>query len=257
MATLQRPQLAIINVSPGPLEHVEPVKFSGFSGQTVPREPDAKSTWLVAPPSAPVVTAPSVSKAGNRSTTKPATLSPPSLAGNAPAVSENAPDQSAMSAFATNMVSGMSSDNIDSLVSLYGERVDYQDKGAIGPEDIRNDFRQYFEKWPQTSWQLTGPVNMQPIEGSNYKLTFPISFDARNPSTGKRASGNARETMVVAQDGTGTWKIIYQRENVTHAEKLRAPGKGKPVKGERYLPSDRDNENAEEMIRRLRSLFPR
>jgi hypothetical protein len=96
------------------------------------------------------------------------------------------------------------------------------------------------------------------MEHGRYKVSFPISFDANNPATGKRVSGNARETMVIGQDAGGSWKIIYERQKVLPVGKAHEQAARKHVKGERYDPgSDKARENVDEIARRLQSLFPR
>lgn len=247
LAARQTPQLIIRNVAAPRLDRIQPVAFTSSSGQAVAKSGEAKTNWLVTPPSAPVV------KATTKSSTPVPGLTKPAFADSSGAL-----DQELASVFVEKTVGGMSSGDINSLVALYGERVDYLDKGAINADAVRNEFQQYFDRWPQTSWRMTGSVSVQSMEGSRYKVMFPIVFEARNPATGKHASGNARETMVVAQDATNNWKIVYQRENIVHSGKTRRENAGRPVKGERYEPTDseRARENAEEIARRLRSLFP-
>jgi WD40 repeat protein len=177
--------------------------------------------------------------------------------GNYPGSQQGTPTNDVASALAAKVVGGMSAGDIDSLVALYADRVDYLDKGSVSADVVRNEFRQYFEKWPQTSWQMSGPISSQPIENSRYRLTFPIAFDARNPATGKHASGNATETMVISQDSSSNWKIIYQRENIVRSGKTRESVVRKPVKGQRYDPGQQRNaRDMDEIARRLQSLIP-
>ena len=109
-------------------------------------------------------------------------------------------DQGFAAAFAQKLVNGISGNEIDLLVSLYDDRTDYLDKGLVGLEAIREEYNSFFERWPQTTWSLTGRVNVQPMGQGKYRLTFPIYFNAANSALHKQASGNAQETP---RGGTG------------------------------------------------------
>jgi WD40 repeat protein len=226
-------------------DRVEPVKLTDSTAQGVAAPADAKTTSLVAPSSAPVANV------------NVARLSAPQAATKL-GILQGARNQEIASAVAETTVKAMSGGDIESLVSLYGERVDYLDKGAIGTDVVRREFQQYFNRWPQTSWQMTGPVNVQPLDDSRYKLTFPVSFDAANPAADKRVSGNASETLVVARDASGAWKIVLQRETILRSGKSQTQIGRKQVKGERVDQPDasKQTENAAEIARQLRSLFP-
>ena len=120
------------------------------------------------------------------------------------AISANTPppafDQGFAAAFAQKLINGISGNEIDLLVSLYDDRTDYLDKGLVGLEAIREEYNSFFERWPQTTWSLTGRVNVQPMGQGKYRLTFPIYFNAANSALHKQASGNAQETL---RGGTG------------------------------------------------------
>ena len=92
---------------------------------------------------------------------------------------------------------------------------DFQDKGVITNAGVQSEFQQYFARWPQASWQLTGAVAVQPLGASTCQITFSVSFEVVNPATNKRASGIVRETMVLEQDGRGVWKIVKERQTIT------------------------------------------
>jgi ketosteroid isomerase-like protein len=109
----------------------------------------------------------------------------------------------------------MSAGDINALASFYADKVDYQDKGVISNGAVQSEFQQYFERWPQTNWQLAGTVTVQPLDASRCQITFPISFDATNPSTNKHATGVARETMILEQNGSGAWRIVMERQTIT------------------------------------------
>jgi WD40 repeat protein len=180
------------------------------------------------------------------------------------AISANTPppavDQAFASALVQKLVNGISANETDLLVSLYDHRIDYLDKGLVGPDVIREEYNNFFERWPQTTWSLTGPVNVESTGQGKYRLTFPIYFNAANSALHKHASGNAQETIVVAQDGAREWKIISQRETILRSGRTRQqPVVAKPVSVS-PAPSPDQTESlkkAEEIARQLRSWFPR
>src|SRR5207248_10064312 len=123
--------------------------------------------------------------------------------------------QEEASQFAVNTVNAMSAGDLNTMASFYGSQVDYQDKGIITNDALQGEFQQYFARWPQTNWQLTGTVAVQPLGPSRYQITFPVTFEAANPATNKRSTGIARETMILEQDGNGAWKIVRERQTIT------------------------------------------
>jgi TIR domain len=163
------------------------------------------------------------------------------------------------STFAEQTVNAMSAGDVDSLVSLYNERVDYLDEGNVDQKRIRKDLEQYFNRWPKTSWQMSGPLSTQPLGQNQYRLSFPVSFVATNPAANKQAAGSARETMIVAQDSTGAWKIVSRRETIVRSDRTRPPVATTPIRGQRVdtpPEPDKSRQNMEEIARRLQTLFP-
>jgi hypothetical protein len=215
------PIVTIKTVAPAALASVEPVSFTTSSGETIPsaRALDAQAGTAIWHPPEPgstiaVVSQPSPPRAQNRLTSSNDGNAPNANFGNeAPTI--GALGQEEASQFAMSTVSAMSAGNVSSLASYYGSQVDYQDKGIITNDAVQNEFQQYFARWPQTNWQLAGTVTVQPLGPSRYQITFPVSFDAANPATNKRATGSARQTMILEQDSSGAWKIVMERQTIT------------------------------------------
>lgn len=169
--------------------------------------------------------------------------------------------QETATALAQSMVNGVSTGAIELLVSLYGDRIDSMDKGIIGQDGMREEYRRFFERWPQTTWRLTGQVRLELVDQGKYRLTFPIYFSAANSAARKQTSGNAEETLVVAQNVSGDWKIVYQRESILRsARSTQRPVVGRPARGAAPTPSSADQErqhqNMEEIARQLQGLIP-
>jgi len=140
-----------------------------------------------------------------------ATAEPPS----SPTISSDA-----IAAVAERQIDAISSQNIDTLVSFYADKVDLLDKGMVSKDTVRNDLQQYFDRWPITKWKIAGRVDVKPLSASRYQLAFPVAFEVANPATNRRIVGTANETRTVVIDLAGTAKIVSQREKIIHSRTL-------------------------------------
>jgi hypothetical protein len=120
----------------------------------------------------------------------------------------------AIAAVAGREIDAISSQNIDTLVSFYADKVDLLDKGMVTKEAVRNNLQQYFDRWPITKWKLAGRVDVKPLSASRYQLAYPVTFEVTNPATNRRIVGTANETRIVAIDSAGAAKIVSQREKI-------------------------------------------
>jgi hypothetical protein len=107
--------------------------------------------------------------------------------------------------------------------------VDYLDKGKVSSDVVRKELREYFDRGPIVKWNVTGLIQSPLEAGSNYKITFPITFEVNNPATKKRVAGTAIETEMLAPDASGNKKIISQHEKIAISHR----SDGKPAKTER------------------------
>jgi hypothetical protein len=239
------PIVTIKTVAVTPLTSAEPISFTASAGEALPtaKAPDKQAGAAIWQPPAPGST---VTVATKQSTPSTQHLLPPSKGGSLPnadfgneASSTSALGQQEASQFAMNTVSAMSAGDVNTLASLYAGQVDFQDKGLITNDALQSEFQQYFGRWPQASWQLTGAVAVQPLGASRCQITFPVSFAVANAATNKRATGVARETMVLEQDGSGAWKIVKERQTITSrnaAERERKREREKVYEGKPINP---------------------
>ncbi len=112
-------------------------------------------------------------------------------------------------------VAAMSARDVDTLVSLYGDNVDYLDKGNVSSDVVRKELQAYFDKWPVVKWEVKGVIQSRLVGQSNYNVNFAVVFEVSNPATKKRVAGTATETEMLAPDASGNKKIISQHEKVT------------------------------------------
>ena len=106
----------------------------------------------------------------------------------------------------------LSHGDAESLSALYAETVDYMNKGSISNAAVRNQLRQFFERWPVRQWTITTPVKVESQDPLVQEVTFSVRYDLKNPQTGKHTSGIAEERLTVSADSSGAMKIISQHE---------------------------------------------
>ncbi|HMF79888.1 MAG TPA: nuclear transport factor 2 family protein [Candidatus Acidoferrum sp.] len=126
-------------------------------------------------------------------------------------------------------IAAMSARDVDTLVSLYGDNVDYLDKGNVSSDVVRKELQAYFDKWPVVKWEVKGVIQSRLVGQSNYNINFAVAFEVSDPATKKRVAGTATETEMLAPDASGNKKIISQHEKITTSHR----SDGKPAKTER------------------------
>src|SRR5207302_415056 len=155
-----------------PLASVQPVSFTASSSEAITRaSPSAKASGTM-PQLADAalidstLTNQSPTARSRVAPANPVNTSNQNSANEASQPNELSQQQAAL--FAMTNVSAMSAGDVNTLTSLYGSQVDYQDKGVINNDAVRTGFQEYFARWPQTTWQLVGAVTVQPLETSKY-----------------------------------------------------------------------------------------
>jgi hypothetical protein len=131
-------------------------------------------------------------------------------------------------------IAAMSARDLDTLISVYGDTVDYLDEGKVGRDVVRRELQEYFDKWPVVKWKVVnGTMQSRTARitpEAKYDVTFAVNFEVSNPATKKRVVGTAVETEILAPDASGTKKIISQHEKITSSH--RSDGKEKDLKSE-------------------------
>jgi hypothetical protein len=110
---------------------------------------------------------------------------------------------------------GFSNGDMETLVSLYADPVDYQKQGPISSAQIQSQLQEYFARWPVRQWTIIGQVKTKPLSGSVQQLIFSARYSVSDPQAGRRASGIAKETLLLQPDANGALKIISQREETS------------------------------------------
>jgi len=110
-------------------------------------------------------------------------------------------------------VQAYSGADVDTVASLYADRVDYTNSGVISKAAVRAEAEKYFARWPARRWSLVGPVTT--VSLGTKKMIFSASYDVSNPQTSNQTSGIAQETLILATDASGVMKIVSQKEQTS------------------------------------------
>jgi hypothetical protein len=102
------------------------------------------------------------------------------------------------------------SDDIGEIMSLYGETVDFYDKGYLAKEFVQEDKRKYFARWPSRSYALVSELQTREIL-SGVRVSFEYTFDVRNVNSSRRGKASC-ELTIHQIDGRG--KIVGEKGKV-------------------------------------------
>ena len=113
------------------------------------------------------------------------------------------------------LIAAVSSRDIQQVMSLYTETVDYHEKGRVSRDVVRGDFEEYFSRWPITRWGLADSITVRPTGPDRAQVSFKIDFDVANEAEKRRIVGRAAETCFVEIDTiTKKARIVAQHEKI-------------------------------------------
>ncbi|WP_428561768.1 MAG: LysM peptidoglycan-binding domain-containing protein [Solidesulfovibrio sp. DCME] len=139
---------------------------------------------------------------------------PGPAAGAAPAGSA-APSGAAASPVVRDFVAAFfdksASGDVNGLIDLYGERVDYYKKGKSGKDIVRQDKVDYFQRWPKRTY-APAAASVETLPGGDLRVTVPTSFTAQKGD--KQVRGQARFTFLLRPAGDG-YRIVGEQSVVT------------------------------------------
>ncbi|MDM8547276.1 serine/threonine-protein kinase [Candidatus Venteria ishoeyi] len=107
---------------------------------------------------------------------------------------------------------GYEQGDVDMLMPLYGNRVDYYRFGLVGKAIIEEDKTAYFKNWRSVTYQLISPPELVDTDKVNEKRVFlHVTFSAKK--VGKTSRGKAEQEWLLRKDADGL-KIIKERQTV-------------------------------------------
>jgi serine/threonine protein kinase len=73
--------------------------------------------------------------------------------------------------------------DIEALLALYSESVDYYSWGLVRKSNIDSDKKEFFQQWPNVHYTLVSPISIQNTNTENEKtVLFEITFTTHNPN---------------------------------------------------------------------------
>lgn len=136
-----------------------------------------------------------------------------------PAVPELPVTSEAASEFVARELAAVSSRNVSGVLACYADQVDYEDQGVVSQDAVRQDYVQYFNRWPNVMLERKGPVHLARNGASDWELSFGIGFDVNDPATSRRIVGTADENWGVTIDSVGVLRIKSHHERITHRDR--------------------------------------
>jgi hypothetical protein len=100
--------------------------------------------------------------------------------------------------------------------ALYSDPTDYLDLGTLSHPKLLEELKKDHERWPQHMYSTFGRAPLiEKVNDSEWRVTFKINFDVRNPYQRKRVTGTANLAWTVRKRATGRVEIASAKEQVT------------------------------------------
>ena len=109
--------------------------------------------------------------------------------------------------------------DIDYLLSLFADSVDYHTDGYQGKAAIRDDYTRYFTRWPVAAFTIGDVRIRHSTAPNNVVLVFEIRFAVKDPASKRNKTGGAEEEWVLERI-RGVPKITSQRE-IVHSDPVQ------------------------------------
>jgi hypothetical protein len=136
-------------------------------------------------------------------------------ASDEPATPQHAATDAAVMDLVKRYVAAQDSNDIDGLLALYDDRVDFHEYKLAGRDYIRNDRQQFVDKWPKVATVLVGPIEITWSDDTTVDVVFTTMFHVREPPL--ENPGKTR-TKLTARMTHGGLKIVSE-----HQEELTSP----------------------------------
>ena len=111
----------------------------------------------------------------------------------------------AVTAFVANVFARSATGDVNALLDLYDEKVDYDAKGRVGRDVVRQDKVRLFSRWPKRTYKPGAATVSEPSEAGELRVTVPVAFTLDNG--GKTVSGTAVYTFGLRPEGDG-YRIV-------------------------------------------------
>jgi ketosteroid isomerase-like protein len=114
--------------------------------------------------------------------------------------------------FVRDFYAALSRHDLDSVVSMFADNVDYQGQGRHDRQYIRNDTRNYFRRWDHIYFEV-GDIDISRTRDGDFQVKFNFPFAVgQGYASDKR--GISSQVWIVRKDSQGNLQIVSQREKV-------------------------------------------
>jgi ketosteroid isomerase-like protein len=114
--------------------------------------------------------------------------------------------------FVRDYFAAVSRQDLDSVVRMYADNVDYQGQGHHDRRYIRGDTRNYFRRWDRIYFEV-GDIDASPTRDGDFQVKFNFPFAVgQGQASDKR--GVSSQVWILRKDSQGNLQIISQREKV-------------------------------------------
>jgi len=111
----------------------------------------------------------------------------------------------AVTAFLANFFTKSGTGDVNALLDLYADKVDYATKGQTRRDIVRQDKVRYFSRWPKRTYKPGTATVSEPSSSGELRVTVPVAYTVSNG--GKTASGEAVFTFVLRPAGE-SYRIV-------------------------------------------------
>lgn len=122
--------------------------------------------------------------------------------------------------FIDKYISRGNSRDLDGVMALYSQRVNYFRAGIVSKNFIYKDKVKYYKRWPSMQVGFIEIDDIKNVRGRSDEriVTYSIDFDVYNYSKQKGIKGQAINTVILKNEG-GTLKIISDKQKVLSRKK--------------------------------------
>jgi len=128
-------------------------------------------------------------------------------------------DEAGIRSFVNNVININNSGNVESVLKLYSNHVEYFSKGLVAKKFIEIDKYNFYKRWPVVNNSLNGGINIQNTSEKNiWLLTYNIIYLTQNPVRREQSSGVAITFLKVSKINGG-FIILSEKQKIVRREK--------------------------------------
>jgi ketosteroid isomerase-like protein len=124
---------------------------------------------------------------------------------------QHAATDDAVQALVLRYIAAETSGNIEGLLSLYDDRVEFHQYKLAGHDYIRNYRQQFFEQWKKVETTLLGPIEINWSDTTTVNVTFVTSIHVVEPALDNPGETRNHLTLRVTNGGL---KIVHEHQDV-------------------------------------------